>query len=250
MIQKINLLNFNIVDTTLQSCVDDVLKHLLVGEGIRTLACINPHSYVVSKSDPIFRESLMKCDYILPDGVGIVLASFLLRKTINNRLTGPDFFRSLISELNLKKNISVFFLGSTPETLNNIKLKLSRDYQNVKFGGAYSPPFKTDLEPDDVTKIINVVNQSKCNVLFIGLTAPKQEKLMKVISERVNVNFIACIGAEFDYFGETIKRPPQFISNIGLQWVQRLISQPRKIWRRVFISGAIFIKDVIREAIS
>jgi N-acetylglucosaminyldiphosphoundecaprenol N-acetyl-beta-D-mannosaminyltransferase len=129
-------------------------------------------------------------------------------------------------------------------------LKLSRDYQNVKFGGSYSPPFKSDLEPDDVTKIINVVNQSKCNVLFIGLTAPKQEKLMKVISERVNVNFIACIGAEFDYFGETIKRPPQFISNIGLQWVQRLISQPRKIWRRVFISGAIFIKDVIREAIS
>lgn len=250
MIQKISLLNFNIVDTTLQNCVDDVLKHLSGSEGLRTLACINPHSYVMSKSDRLFRESLMKCDYLLSDGVGIVLASLLIRKRVINRVTGPDFFGLFISELNLKKNISVFFLGSTLENLEKIELKLLRDYQNIKFGGAYSPPFKADFDSNDVTKIVNVVNQSKCNVLFIGITAPKQEKLMKMISERVNVNFIACIGAEFDYFSETIKRPPNFISNIGLQWVQRLISQPRKIWRRVFISGIIFIKDIIREAIS
>ena len=206
---------------------------------------INPHSYILAKKDIAFQVSLKSSDVLLPDGIGIVWAIKVLHGKKIRKISGYDIFTYLMNELNKSKG-SCFFMGSSEKTLKQIKKNAKVDFSNVDTH-FYSPPFKSKFSKHENNLIIENINKVKPTVLFVGMTAPKQEKWVYENKDNVNANIICSIGAVFDFYAGTVKRSSPFWINIGLEWVPRFFQQPSKLWRRVFISNPLFVIDVLKN---
>lgn len=205
------------------------------------LACINPHSFAVSRQDSIFSQALKNADWLIPDGVGIVLASRILGGNIDERITGFDIFFGLHDRVNDKGSMSVFFLGSTNENLDLISSQMEKDFPNIIIAGTYSPPFEDEFSTIEVDKMVTAINASNADILWVGMTAPKQEKLIFDNISRLNVRFIGAIGAVFDFYIGRVKRSHPTFQRLGLEWLPRLVQQPRRLWRRTFVSAPLFL---------
>ena len=206
---------------------------------------INPHSYCVAKKDNEFKQALHNSDILLADGIGIVLAVKWLQKQKIQKIAGSNIHRYLLKKANTEK-LKVFYLGASNSTLNIIDKKISAEYSNI-IVSSYSPPFKTSFTLTDTQQMIDKVNAFLPDILFVGMTAPKQEKWVFQNKQQINANTICCIGAVFDFYAETVKRPPKWVIKIGFEWLGRLLKEPKRMWQRNFVSTPIFIFDVIRE---
>lgn len=208
------------------------------------LACFNPHSYVVSNDDVKFSSALKSATYLIPDGIGVVLASKILGGSILKRATGFDLFYRLMQMMDLSSGGKVFFLGSTEECLQKITSRCRDEFSNIDVVGTYSPPFSDFFSISENQKIISMINRSNADVLWVGMTAPKQEKWILEHVELLNVRFIGAIGAVFDFYGDRINRDESFLVQYGFEWLFRLLKSPRRLWRRTLISAPIFIYNV------
>lgn len=209
---------------------------------------INQYSYCIAEKDAEFKKALKESDILLPDGVGIVLlAKFLTGKKIK-KIAGADIHQFLLEHLN-KTHGSCFYLGASEATLEKIKLRLQKEYPNIKVG-TYSPPFKPLFSDSDSTKMIASVNSFQPQVLLVGMTAPKQEKWSNTYASQLNVNVICSIGAVFDFYAGTITRPSETWRNLGLEWLGRLLKEPKRMWKRYIYYGFVFAYYLIREKIA
>ncbi len=243
-----NILGFCIFSESTKLCIESIIEYIQCEvKSQKWLACINPHSYVVSLSDPKFSKALVGADWLIPDGVGIVLASKLLGQSIKTRITGSDIFFETSARINDLLGVRVFFLGSTNETLAKICLNMSKDYPNVIVAGTFSPEFKSNFSESDLNHMINLINSLNVDVLWVGLTAPKQEKFLFENLHKIDVKFAAAIGAVFDFYAGNIKRSHKFFQICGLEWLPRLLQEPSRLWRRSFISAPIFLWHVLKQ---
>lgn len=183
-------------------------------------------------------------DWLIPDGVGVVLASRTLGGRIRQRVSGPDMFYGVHDLMQKSENYSVFFLGSSEDTLAEICRRMSMDWPNIRVAGTYSPPFKPDFSDDDVERMVASVNAVSPDVLWVGLTAPKQEELVNRILPQLNVRFAGAVGAIFDFYAGKVKRSHPVFRRLGLEWLPRLLHEPRRLWRRMFVSAPIFMWHV------
>jgi N-acetylglucosaminyldiphosphoundecaprenol N-acetyl-beta-D-mannosaminyltransferase len=210
---------------------------------------INPHSFCVARHDGIFKKALKTSDILLPDGIGIVLAQRLLYREKIKKISGTDIFLHILQwaddrpEPHVKK---IFFLGSTEQTLKKIKTKIQVEYPSLQVE-CFSPPFKKQFSQDDIIAIQDRINQFKPHFLFVGMTAPKQEKWVLDNKEHLDAKVITSIGAVFDFYAENIKRPHPIWVKLGLEWFIRLLNEPRRLWRRTFISSPKFLYLVLRQ---
>ena len=203
---------------------------------------INPHSYCVSMQDKAFKNALEHSDILLPDGIGIVWAEKFLNNNVIKKIAGFDLFLFLMQKLEKEKG-SVFFLGASNETLAKIEQKCSQDFPNVKFAG-YSPPYKSVFSNEDSKSMCDAVNAVQPNVLFVGMTAPKQEKWVHQFKDQLKVRNICAIGAVFDFYAGNIERSSEFWINLGLEWFPRLLKEPKRLFYRNFVSTPKFILEV------
>jgi N-acetylglucosaminyldiphosphoundecaprenol N-acetyl-beta-D-mannosaminyltransferase len=214
-------------------------------------SCLNPHAVEMAAADPAFRAALLDADFLTPDGIGVVYVSRLIGSgRIRRRTTGMDVFLSLSRAMNDTGNMSCFFLGSTDETLKKVQDKMARDFPRVRVAGTYSPPFKPEFDPDDTDEMIERINGSKADVLWVGLTAPKQEKWVYRCRNRLDVAFAGPIGAAFDFYAGNIKRAGPVLQGLGLEWLPRLVQEPRRLWRRSFVSAPSFFIRSLRYRLS
>lgn len=207
-----------------------------------TVNTLNAYSYVMAKKDAQFKDALQNSDVLLPDGFPIVLAARWLAKRRINKIAGADMFYHLMTVANEKK-LKVFFLGSTNDTLNRIKEKITSKYPNVQ-ADVYSPPFKKQFTKDDNETMVANINMANPDILFIGMTAPKQEKWAYENKSDISANIICSIGAVFDYFAETNARPSDLLVKLNLEWFARLIKEPKRMWRRYLVYSPLFMKDL------
>ena len=187
----------------------------------------------------------MASDFIIPDGVGIVMAARVLAGKKIEKIAGSDLHEVIINALNERKS-SCFYLGSSDTTLRKIRERLYMEHPAVRVG-SFSPPYKIVFNDDDNISMINAVNEFNPDVLFVGMTAPKQEKWVHKNRHLINAPVICAIGAVFDFYAGTVKRPVKFWISIGLEWLPRLLREPRRLWRRTLISTPLFIWFVLRE---
>jgi N-acetylglucosaminyldiphosphoundecaprenol N-acetyl-beta-D-mannosaminyltransferase len=157
-----------------------------------------------------------------------------------------DVFLGVMGAMNDGGKGSCFFLGSTDETLAKIRLEMSKRFPNVEVVGTYSPPFKPNFSAEDNDKMIQAINMAAPDILWVGLTAPKQEKWIHACQDRLAVNFAGPIGAAFDFFVGNIKRVSPFWQDFGFEWLPRLIQEPRRLWRRSLISAPKFLVRTIK----
>lgn len=232
-----------------QGCLSDVVswvKQAGPSGHCRWLGCMNPHSYAVALNDVQLSAALHDADWLIPDGAGVVLASKILGGQIRERVTGSDIFRGVLGALNQAGGYSVFFLGATEETLDAIRARMATDFPHVQVAGTYSPPFKPLFSDEDNARMVATINAAAPDVLWVGMTAPKQEKWLHAHRGQLNVKFAAAVGAVFDFYTGRVKRSHPVFQRLGLEWLPRLIQEPRRLWRRMFISAPVFLFAVLR----
>lgn len=240
------ILGYPVVASGHETCLVDIMSWIKLGDHCRWLACINPHSYAIAKNNPTFVHALKNSDWLIPDGSGVVLASRILGGAIRERITGSDVFKGVHDRLNLAGG-SVFFLGATDETLIAVRERMLIEYPTIKIAGAYSPPFTPMFSQRDTDAMVDAINSASPDVLWVGMTSPKQDLWIYANRDRLNVKFAAGIGAVFDFYSGRIKRSSPIFQKLGLEWLPRLIQEPRRLWRRMFVSAPIFLCDVLQE---
>jgi N-acetylglucosaminyldiphosphoundecaprenol N-acetyl-beta-D-mannosaminyltransferase len=240
------ILSYSIEDRDIESCCESVFAAIKT-PGKCWLACFNPHSYVVSLRDAHFKRALADANWLVPDGIGVVMASKLRGGSIDGRVTGWDMFYGVHQRMNNNPGLSVFFLGSSEKTLARIRSRMARDFPNIEVSGTYSPPFKSAYSADELETMVAEINAAQPDVLWVGMTAPKQEKWILDNLPLLNIRFAGAIGAVFDFYAGTVPRPPELVRLFGLEWAHRLIRQPKRLWRRSFISAPIFFIEVFKE---
>ena len=205
---------------------------------------INPHSYVIAKKDVFFQEALKESDFLIPDGSGIVLAAKQIYGKSIKKIAGADLHNFLLCNMN-EKGGKVFYMGASQNTLDKIEKKIKDEYPNIKVK-SYSPPFKSYFSEEDNDTIVAKINRFKPDVLFIGMTAPKQEKWLYQHKEKLNFKVASSIGAVFDFYAGTVHRPTQFWISIHLEWLVRFLQEPKRLWRRNFISTPLFVLEILK----
>jgi len=208
---------------------------------------LNAYCYDIAQEDSFYSQALISSDILLPDGISIVLAKLALNKIRLKKIAGADLFFYEMKRLNDTSG-KCFFLGSSPSTLDRIKKRAKNEYPNVRIF-SYSPPFVSDFSRCDSQKMILAVNKCKPDVLFIGMTAPKQEKWAYKHFNELDAGHICSIGAVFDFFAGNINRAPVWMINLGFEWFYRLLKEPRRLWRRYLIGNFVFIRFIILEKI-
>ncbi len=217
-------------------------------DGKLLINTINAHSYNTSQKDLLFQKALLNSGALIPDGISVVLAFRLLRGEKIERIAGWDLFQYEMNRLNTKGG-TCFFLGSSEKTLALIKENAKREFPYIKVE-TYSPPYKCEFTENDNLQMITAVNKAKPDLLWIGMTAPKQEKWAYTHLKELDINcHIGTIGAVFDFYAGTVKRAPIWWQKHGLEWLYRLIKEPQRMWRRYIIGNALFIWNILKEKI-
>jgi N-acetylglucosaminyldiphosphoundecaprenol N-acetyl-beta-D-mannosaminyltransferase len=245
-----DVVGYKVSTLGVQACMADVMAWITkqdadeIGQ-CRWLACLNPHSYAVALGDNLFSLALRASDWLVADGTGVVLASRILGGTIRERVTGSDIFRGVMEALERSNGGSVFFLGATDETLAAIRRRMAVDFPHVRIAGTCSPPFKQTFSDEDNGMMVAAVNAANPDVLWVGMSAPKQEKWLHEHCGLLNVRFAAAVGAVFDYYTGRVSRAHPVLQRMGLEWLPRLMQEPMRLWRRMFISAPIFLWHVL-----
>lgn len=209
---------------------------------------INAHSYNTALKDSLFAEALTKGDVLIPDGASIVMACKWLKAKSQpkERIAGWDLFVFEMEKLNAGGG-KCFFMGSSEKVLSLIKEKAKKVYPNITVE-TYSPPYKPEFTDEDNKAIIDAINAAKPDLLWIGMTAPKQEKWAYTHWNELDINcHCGTIGAVFDFFAGTVERAPLWWQEHSLEWLYRLIKEPKRMWRRYIIGNTLFLINIFKE---
>ncbi|HJA56871.1 MAG TPA: WecB/TagA/CpsF family glycosyltransferase [Candidatus Bacteroides intestinigallinarum] len=234
------------------------LKELSIMEGLNQLQAlpqgkllintINAHSYNTALKDALFAEALMKGDALIPDGASIVkVCKWLKMKSQpQERIAGWDLFSFEMKRLN-DKGGRCMFMGSSEKVLALIKQRAAVDYPNLEVV-TYSPPYKPEFSQEDNVAIVSAINKANPDLLWIGMTAPKQEKWTYSNWQELDIHcHVGTVGAVFDFYAGTTERAPLWWQRHSLEWLYRLLKEPKRMWRRYLIGNVLFLWNICKE---
>ena len=256
-------------------------------EGKLLINTINAHSYNTARKDELFAEALTNGDVLIPDGVSIVKACrWIKAKSLpKERIAGWDLFEfemNKLEECGMKnvecgannssldnsqsasadhsklkiqnskfreRPLTVMFMGSSEKVLDLIVKRAAEVYPHLKIV-TYSPPYKPEFSEEDNKAIVDAINAVNPDLLWIGMTAPKQEKWTYSHWNELNIHcHVGTIGAVFDFFAGTVERAPIWWQRHGLEWLYRLLKEPKRMWRRYIIGNTLFLWNMLKEKV-
>ena len=227
-------------------------------DGKLLINTINAHSFNTAKNDKLFAEALTNGDVLIPDGVSIVKACKWIKAKSQpkERIAGWDLFSFEMEKLEREseklrtkseESKIVMFMGSSQKVLDLIVKRAAEVYPHLKVV-TYSPPYKPEFSDEDNKAIIDAINAANPDLLWIGMTAPKQEKWTYSHWNELNIHcHVGTIGAVFDFFAGTVERAPIWWQEHGLEWLYRLIKEPKRMWRRYIIGNSLFLWNMVKE---
>lgn len=217
-------------------------------QGKLLINTINAHSYNTALKDALFAEALMKGDALIPDGASIVkVCKWLKMKSQpQERIAGWDLFSFEMKRLN-DKGGRCMFMGSSEKVLALIKQRAAVDYPNLEVV-TYSPPYKPEFSQEDNVAIVSAINKANPDLLWIGMTAPKQEKWTYSNWQELDIHcHVGTVGAVFDFYAGTTERAPLWWQRHSLEWLYRLLKEPKRMWRRYLIGNVLFLWNICKE---
>lgn len=210
----------------------------------RYVCVCNVHSVVTASGDPEFRQIVEGADMVTSDGMPVAWALRRLGYPRQQRLDGPNLMWKFCEQA-ARSGESVYLLGSTDTTLAALDARLREAFPSLSIGGRHAPPFRPISELED-RHIVDAINASGARVVFVALGCPKQERWMAAHRGRVRAVMIG-VGAAFDYHAGSINRAPQWMQNSGLEWLHRLASEPRRLWKRYLVTNTLFLLGLVRQ---
>ena len=222
-----------------------------IPEGKVLINTINAHSYNVAQKDSLFAEALLGGDYLSPDGAWIVGACRFLKAASRpaERFSGWDMF---IHEMDRVASGcgKVMFAGSSQEVLSLIRERVANEYPDATVV-TYSPPYKPSFSEADDKAMIADITAADPDLLWIGMTAPKQEKWAYSHWNELDIRcHCGTVGAVFDFYAGTVRRAPLWWQKHSLEWLYRLIREPRRMWKRYLVGNVLFIVNILKEKLS
>ncbi|GAC1400766.1 MAG: hypothetical protein NVSMB63_20100 [Sediminibacterium sp.] len=242
---KINIAGTGISNVSLTDTMAIFDPWIQAGEKKRV--CVTPVNCVVwaSKNEAL-KEIYNTADLTLCDGVPLIWASRLLGNRLKGRVTGLDLLPQYMEQA-YKKNHSLFFLGAKEGVAELLKNKYEQQYPGIRIAGIYSPPFAERFSEEENNKIIRLVNQAKPDILWVSLTAPKQDHWIHEHLHELHVHVAIGVGGAFEVAAHTIRRAPAFMQRNGLEWLYRFSKEPQRLFRRYWIEAPLFIPLVIKQ---
>lgn len=213
----------------------------------RVVTICNAHAVVTANCDPDFRTVIEQADMATPDGMPVAWMLRALGHPGQKRVDGPDLMWEFCRDA-AQRGDALFLYGSTVETLLRLSSRLREAFPALHIAGSHSPPFR-DLTIDEDEAIVRRINDSGAQVIFVGLGCPRQELWMHAHRDRIHAVMIG-VGAAFDFHAGVIRRAPRWMRTHGLEWLHRLISEPRRLWHRYLVTNSAFIFGAARQLIA
>jgi N-acetylglucosaminyldiphosphoundecaprenol N-acetyl-beta-D-mannosaminyltransferase len=235
-----------IAATSIHNAIETLLSWLQTGDTTRLVTFTNVHMLTEARRKPHFLTLLREMDMNCPDGMPLVWIGRHKRMLVS-RVSGPDFmpaFCSLIADNGYRN----FFYGGNEGIAERAVNALKRDFPNLQIAGWFTPPFTAMTREEDET-IIRMINDSCADVVWVCLGCPKQELWMAEHRTRLNARLVLSVGMAFDVLAGRKSRAPKLLRDSGLEWLFRLISEPRRLIWRYFYSNCTFIHWFISEGI-
>lgn len=237
LIPTCNIMGVNIAAINMEWLLDYLEKNLSKIKG--DYICVsNVHTTVTSYEDAAYCAIQNGGLMAIPDGGPLSTVGQKRGYKNMERTTGPSLMGEIF-EISAKKGYRHYFYGSKEETLELLRQKLTSNYPGIQIAGMYSPPFRPLTEEEDKV-VVEKINETKPDFVWIGLGAPKQEKWMAAHLGKINGLMIG-VGAGFDYYAENIKRAPEWMQKHNLEWLYRLLQDPKRLFKRYLITNTKFI---------
>lgn len=211
-------------------------------EPCRWIVVTGMHGVEEARKDAAFRGMLNSADLFVPDGISLVLIARRRGFPLKRRVSGPDLFAEFCAVAD-KAGYRNFFFGDTDVTLRLLEEQLKAKFPGLSPVGFYSPPFRP-LSQEEDEAVVRMINDSKPDVLWVALGCPKQERWIYEHRDRLHVPVAIGIGAAFKFMGGTVERAPEWVGNLGFEWLWRFVHEPHRLWRRVLIDGPRFVFSV------
>lgn len=242
---KQRLFNIYIDNLTMEECLDKIDNFIVDGK-YHYIVTPNVDHIVKLQSDYEFKEVYDNADLILTDGMPLIWYSKISKEPIKEKLSGSDLFPR-VCELASKKKYKVFLLGAKDGVAKEAAKRLEEKYEGLNIVGTHSPIFGFEKNKWEIEGVINMINQSKPDILAVGLGAPKQEKFLYKYRELLKVPVSLAIGASIDFEAGNIKRAPIWMQKLGFEWLYRLLKEPKRMYKRYLIEDMKFIKIIVND---
>jgi N-acetylglucosaminyldiphosphoundecaprenol N-acetyl-beta-D-mannosaminyltransferase len=239
-----SLFNIGISVVTMDIAVEAIIKAAAQRRSTAVTA-LAVHGLIEALHDWEMREAIAKMDIVTPDGQPVRWALNILCGTrLPDRVYGPDLMRALCRRA-AHEGIAVYVFGSTQDTCDRLVAKLCEDHPGLKIAGIQPDRFR-EATADEDTADVQAMNRSGAGIVFVGRGCPRQEKWIAARKGRVAAVTVA-VGAAFDFIAGNRSEPPRWIQRAGLQWLWRLILDPRRLWKRYFVTNSWFFFYFLRE---
>ena len=224
----------------------DTIARWSSGRESRYVCICNVHSVVTATRDVAFARVVEEADLATPDGAPIAWMLRWLGRAGQQRVSGPDLMARYCKRA-AESGESIYLVGGTELTLELLRAALERGFPGLSIAGAQSPPFR-DLTTEDDARMVEEINRSGAGTVWVALGCPKQEAWMAAHRGRINAVMIG-VGAAFDYLAGTVPRAPPWQQRMGLEWLHRLTTEPRRLWRRYLVTNSLFILGALRQMV-
>ena len=224
----------------------DLIAGWAVEGTARTVGVATVNNVMESYDDPSFRDVMNGCDLVTPDGMPLVWSLSLLGVAGATRVCGPQLTPLLLARA-AERGVSVGFYGGDPETIEGLRRVVTQRWPALRVAYAYSPPFRL-LTAEEDAEVVEAILDAGVSLLFVGLGCPKQERWMAEHRGRLPLVSIG-VGAAFDFLAGSKRQAPRFLQRIGLEWAFRLVSEPRRLWRRYLRQNPRFLALIARQVV-
>ena len=240
--KRINILGCQMDIATMDETVSAIQSSISNNKFIQHVV-VNVAKLVQMRSDLQLRESVNYCDIINMDGMGIVLGARFLGHEVKERVAGIDLFYKLL-EMSNEQNYPIYLLGGSEKVVMDTVFNVKQIYPNINIAGYHHGYFW-----DDEQSVVNKIRSSGAKLLFIAVASPKKENFIKKWGSSLGVSFVMGVGGTFDIVAGKIKRAPSWMQKNGLEWLYRLVQEPRRMWRRYLITNTKFAYLLLKERI-
>jgi N-acetylglucosaminyldiphosphoundecaprenol N-acetyl-beta-D-mannosaminyltransferase len=238
---EIDCYNF---DEVLSLTIDRALR------GASPTYIVTPNAQHINnlQDDSLFRKIYSKAFLVIPDGVSIIWAAKFLKTPLKGKISGINLFEKLCQQ-GASKPLKIFLLGGRPQAAERAAMILEQRHPGLKIAGTYCPPYGFESNPLEIARLNQTILDAAPNLLFVGLGSPKQEKWIYDNYQQLKVPVSIGIGVSFEFVAGMVKRAPIWMQENGLEWLFRLLVEPKRLWRRYILGNPRFIFLVLRQKI-
>ena len=238
--KEVTFLNSRMHTMSMAESVALIHQNLVAGHFFQHVV-VNVAKLVNMQSDKTLYDSVQACDLINIDGQGVVLGARMCGVDVPERVAGIDLFHQLL-KMSEDNGFPIFLLGAKPDVLEQAQRNVKQQYPELSIVGHHHGYFW-----DDEQAVVNKIKESGAKLLFVAITSPKKENFINKWRDQLGVNFVMGVGGTFDVVSGNVKRAPAWMQRYGLEWLFRVIQEPRRMFLRYLVTNTKFIKYVVKE---